>query len=58
MDTSSRILFAFGIPCLGIEPTASTAIAAEKLGVPIIREFFGDDAGRPALPAREGRPTL
>jgi hypothetical protein len=29
------------IPCLGIEPTASTAEAAEKLGVPILREFFG-----------------
>jgi 2-polyprenyl-3-methyl-5-hydroxy-6-metoxy-1,4-benzoquinol methylase len=30
-----------GIPCLGIEPTASTAEAAEKLGIPILREFFG-----------------
>lgn len=29
------------IPCLGIEPTASTAIHAEKLGIPVIREFFG-----------------
>lgn len=29
-----------GIPCLGIEPTASTAEAAEKLGIPILREFF------------------
>lgn len=32
---------AAGIPCLGIEPTASTAAAAEKLGIPIVREFFG-----------------
>jgi len=32
---------AAGIPCLGVEPTASTAAAAEKLGVPILREFFG-----------------
>ena len=32
---------ASGIPCLGIEPTASTASAAEQLGIPIIREFFG-----------------
>lgn len=32
---------AAGIPCLGIEPTASTAAAAEKLGIPIMREFFG-----------------
>ena len=35
-----------GIPCLGIEPTASTAIAAEKLGVPVIREFFGEQLGK------------
>jgi len=32
---------AAGIPCLGIEPTASTAAAAEKLGIPIRQEFFG-----------------
>ena len=32
---------AAGIPCLGIEPTSSTAAAAEKLGIPILREFFG-----------------
>jgi SAM-dependent methyltransferase len=31
-----------GIPCLGIEPTASTAAAAEKLGIPVQREFFGE----------------
>lgn len=29
------------IPCLGIEPTASTAACAEQLGIPVIREFFG-----------------
>jgi SAM-dependent methyltransferase len=32
---------AAGIPCLGIEPTASTAAAAENLRIPIRREFFG-----------------
>ena len=32
---------AAGIPCLGIEPTASTAAAAEKIHIPILREFFG-----------------
>lgn len=31
------------IPCLGIEPTASTASAAEDIGVPVLREFFGYD---------------
>jgi SAM-dependent methyltransferase len=30
-----------GVGCLGIEPTASTAAAAERKGVPVIREFFG-----------------
>lgn len=31
-----------GIPCLGIEPTDSTAAAAEQLGIPVMREFFGE----------------
>jgi hypothetical protein len=31
---------AAGIHCLGIEPTASTAAAAESIGIPILREFF------------------
>ncbi|MEO8019594.1 MAG: class I SAM-dependent methyltransferase [Pseudomonadota bacterium] len=30
------------IPCLGIEPTASTAQAAEAIGIPTQREFFGE----------------
>jgi len=30
-----------GIPCLGIEPTASTAKAAESIGIPVLSEFFG-----------------
>ncbi len=34
-----------GIPCLGIEPTASTAEAAEKLGIPVLRRFFGETLG-------------
>ncbi|ADR19070.1 class I SAM-dependent methyltransferase [Calditerrivibrio nitroreducens] len=37
---------AAGVPCLGIEPTASTAAAAEKLGIPILREFFGEALGK------------
>lgn len=36
---------AAGIPCLGIEPTASTAAAAEALGIPVLREFFGKKLG-------------
>lgn len=34
-----------GIPCLGIEPTASTAAAAESLDIPVMREFFGEALG-------------
>lgn len=30
-----------GIPCLGIEPTASTANAARAKGIEILEEFFG-----------------
>lgn len=37
---------AAGIPCLGIEPTASTAAAAEKQGIPVLREFFGEALGK------------
>ncbi len=37
---------ATNIPCLGIEPTASTAAAAEQLGIPVLREFFGEELGR------------
>ena len=35
-----------GVPCLGIEPTASTAAAAEKLGILVLREFFGEALGK------------
>lgn len=37
---------AAGIPCLGVEPTASTAAAAEKLRIPVLRKFFGEQLGR------------
>jgi len=35
-----------GIPCLGIEPTASTAVAAEAAGIPVLRDFFTEVLGR------------
>lgn len=44
---------ASGIPCLGIEPTASTAEAAGKLGIPVLRQFFGESLGQ--WLAAEGR---
>lgn len=37
---------ATGIPCLGIEPTASTAAAAEAIGIPVLRDFFGERLGK------------
>lgn len=37
---------AAGVPCIGVEPTASTADVAERLGIPVIREFFGESLGR------------
>ena len=42
-----------GVPCLGIEPTASTAAVAEALGIPVLREFFGEAIARRL--AAEGR---
>ncbi|MFN9526638.1 MAG: methyltransferase domain-containing protein [Pseudomonadaceae bacterium] len=44
---------ASNIPCLGVEPTASTAAAAEQLGIPVLREFFGEQLGKRL--AGEGR---
>jgi SAM-dependent methyltransferase len=44
---------AAGVACLGIEPTAGTAAAAEALGIPVLREFFG--AALAGRLAREGR---
>lgn len=32
-----------GVPCLGVEPTNSTAAVAEAAGIPVMREFFGQD---------------
>ncbi len=32
-----------GIPCLGVEPTASTAAAARARGITVVEEFFGKD---------------
>ena len=34
-----------GIPCLGIEPTASTAAAAQDQNIPVLQDFFGHSLG-------------
>ncbi len=43
-----------GIPCTGIEPTASTAAAARERGIPIVEAFFGSElAGEFARTGRQ-----
>ncbi|MFK5997134.1 MAG: class I SAM-dependent methyltransferase [Rhodobacterales bacterium] len=37
---------AAGMPCLGIEPTKSTADAARTIGVPVREQFFGKSVGQ------------
>lgn len=41
-----RNFLAPGIPCLGIEPTQGTAEAAERLGIPVLKEFFNGELAR------------
>jgi hypothetical protein len=41
-----RNFLAARIPCLGIEPTDGTAAAAAALGIPVLREFFGERLAR------------
>jgi hypothetical protein len=36
-----QYVLALGIPCTGVEPTASTAASARAKGIPIIEDFFG-----------------
>lgn len=52
-----RNFLAAGINCLGIEPTDSTASSAERLGIPVLREFFGEQLGR-RLAAQDKRADL
>lgn len=42
---------AAGIPCLGVEPTESTAKAAEALGIPVLQTFFGAEMATRLDPA-------
>jgi hypothetical protein len=50
-----RNFLAAEIPCLGIEPTNSTATVAESLGIPVLREFFSEALGKRI--ADEGKPA-
>ncbi len=44
-----------GIPCLGIEPTASTAAAARMKGIETLEEFFGVSLAKRL--AEQGKPA-
>jgi hypothetical protein len=46
-----------GVPCLGIEPTANTATAAEKKGVRSLVKFFGVQTAKEVV-ASEGHANL
>ena len=46
-----------GVPCVGIEPTASTAQVARDKGIETIPEFFGRDFGR-RFAAERGKADL
>lgn len=35
-----------GIPCLGVEPTESPAVVAERSGIPVLKEFFCEKLGK------------
>jgi len=41
-----QYFLAKGIPVLGIEPTANTAAAAEKKGIPTVMKFLGEQTAR------------
>jgi hypothetical protein len=46
-----------GVPCLGVEPTANTAAAAQAKGIPTLVKFFGVETAR-ALRAERGPANL
>jgi len=48
---------AVSIPCLGVEPTASTAAASRAIGVPVLQEFFGEETALEIL-TKQGSADL
>ncbi len=47
-----------GIPCLGVEPAANVAAAAEKVGVPTLVEFFGAETARRMVAAGQSADLI
>jgi predicted TPR repeat methyltransferase len=41
-----QFIHARGIPCTGVEPTASTAAVAREKGIPVVEDFFGTGLAR------------
>ena len=46
------------IPCLGIEPTASTASVAESLGIPVLKSFFSEALAQELVRARKAADLI
>ena len=46
------------IPCLGIEPTASTASVAESLGIPVLKSFFSENLAQELVKARKSADLI
>lgn len=49
---------AAGIPCYGIEPTASTAAAARRKGIEIIEHFFGRELAGQLVASRQSADLI
>ncbi|MEM6761953.1 MAG: class I SAM-dependent methyltransferase [Pseudomonadota bacterium] len=47
-----------GIPCYGVEPTASTAAAAREKGIEIVEAFFGEALGAELAAAGRGADLM
>ncbi len=47
-----------GIACIGIEPTASTAVVAREKGIETIEEFFGEEFARGFVELRRSADLL
>ncbi len=48
-----RNFVAHGIPCLGVEPAANIARAAQQHGIPTLNKFFGQQTAREVVAQRQ-----
>lgn len=47
-----RNFISAGVPCLGVEPTLGTAAESEKLGIPVLKEFFGKELSKKIIKSK------